>query len=918
MTTISDLFICFKFSLIYHLFQQFIKVFIIFNCFLQLCHSYNDPIKEFSKHEIVLPKVLPPFNQTISASQKLYENQLKIVINAFNNTFLLNLWKNSELIPKNYFERHQQNGSDIKSLPHLENVEHCHYRGTVDNNIENTWSAISTCHQLISGLFSDGHDIYHIHPQENSSSVIVVRDQDYISSFKCGFLNDTKSRESLIRRFRRSISITDPYESNSDTRYVELVIVNDYDVYTQNKRNKATVFDRSKRIANIVNALYNQLNIFVVLVGVVIWTEANQITLSTDGDQTLTNFLHYRRERLIREHPNDNAQLITGSSFDGGVVGKALKGSICTFEYSGGVNTDHSQITSLVATTVAHELGHNFGMEHDSDKCRCPNDKCIMAPSSSSISPKHWSSCSLEYLEHSFKQGMDHCLHNKPRDLFGPVCGNGFLEEGEECDCGLKSTCDNKCCNATTCKLMPGAQCAVGSCCDKTKCKIVDKSQDMVCRPAKSNCDLTEFCDGISEFCPEDLKVQDGTECIEGFAYCFAGKCDTRESQCKLLWGKTGEVSDYKCYQQNIKGNANGNCGYFKQNQTYISCKAQDVICGRLHCFHQSEQLKYGTESAAILARSFIPNKGKVLACRSAMVDLGIDIIDPGLVPNGAKCGSNSMCINQKCVSVKDFLQKNACADNCHKNGLCDNKGVCHCYPGFAPPNCSHTITSKYLLTIAMYILFFVILPLTVIAVLLIYKYNDTIKNWWFIKARKSAIKSRAKQVTHRKHTRPPINFNTESLEISSPISLEMGTKNSNNLSDIRSNSNNSDITSPLTNTEKASTTPLRPIRTAPPPPISNHSSISRTSSMRSSNRSSSGIQYNRPSQPPPPRPPRPHNSTQDNNLSNIHPLNVPEFKADKPLPSLPKPNISVKYTSNTPKQTSVANLAKKFEKLNN
>jgi len=55
---------------------------------------------------------------------------------------------------------------------------------------------------------------------------------------------------------------------------------------------------------------------------------SKEITLSTDGDQTLTNFLHYRRERLIPQHPNDNAQLITGSSFDGGVVGKALKGSV--------------------------------------------------------------------------------------------------------------------------------------------------------------------------------------------------------------------------------------------------------------------------------------------------------------------------------------------------------------------------------------------------------------------------------------------------------------------------------------------------------------------------------------------------------------------------------------------------------------
>jgi len=69
----------------------------------------------------------------------------------------------------------------------------------------------------------------------------------------------------------------------------------------------------------------------------------------------------------------------------------------------------------------------------------------------------------------------------------------------------------------------------------------------------------------------------------------------------------------------------------------------RNVKCGMLHCKHLNERLEFGMESASILSHTFINFKGNVIACRTAIVDLGLNEIDPGLVPDGSKCGINKV-----------------------------------------------------------------------------------------------------------------------------------------------------------------------------------------------------------------------------------------------------------------------------------
>lgn len=62
-----------------------------------------------------------------------------------------------------------------------------------------------------------------------------------------------------------------------------------------------------------------------------------------------------------------------------------------------------------------------------------------------------FSSCSRKDLEASLEKGVGMCLFNLPevkQSFGGPKCGNGYVEEGEECDCGepeVRDPCSDVC-----------------------------------------------------------------------------------------------------------------------------------------------------------------------------------------------------------------------------------------------------------------------------------------------------------------------------------------------------------------------------------------------------------------------------------------------------------------------------------------
>lgn len=776
-------------------------------------------------------------NSSSNHGLKKCKSQLTIQLDAFEHKFIIQLSNNGPLISDKFVLLKQSTINDFdsreKSTHHYydsvnehsySNHDHvrpyfCHYLGRVDGDetSEAALSILSDNSQIVDGYFHTKNFIYYLDGNISENNTVITRQYENSKHHK-------RIRDNFLIRAKRSIiseknhsTFHIPSGKNSSSLFVEMVIVHDHSLYNNFVKNKIDITEKTLKIVNIMNAIYRDLNIFISLVGIVVWDKKDEINLTSDGDATLSDFLKYRLDKLVSVQQHDNAQLITSTSFNNSVVGKALKGTICTHDHSGGVNTHHSDSSAIVAATLAHELGHNLGMDHDeeNENCFCPDDKCIMSPSSNGH-PIHWSSCSKKAIIESRNHGLLQCLENVPQNMFESTCGNGFVEEGEDCDPGealvpygsakkdIRKSCKNgstkncdiyyklnPCCDAITCKFVKNATCANGPCCNLSTCSPYNLTDKKVCRDSKSECDFEEICDGFSEYCPQDVYYHNGLECGTNMistsylsnsynynrsrAFCFDGKCLSHEAQCRSLWGANANVAKNICFEQNVHGNSSGNCGYDRLTKKYYTCQPENTNCGMLHCVHNQDtdmrktgKLNYGFESAATLTVSYFTSyKRPEIHCHAATIDAGHGIRDPGLVPNGAFCGENKMCVNEKCEPIESALSTSWCPSSCYGNGICDNTGVCHCYDGVVGTTCFRWFSLGYHISSFFYVILLLV-PTTTLIFILVNYYKPKVKMWWYIHNRKAALKQKAKETAtmQRKH------INRENLQITNPIPL--------------------------------------------------------------------------------------------------------------------------------------------------
>uniref|UniRef100_A0A7N9AUR2 ADAM metallopeptidase domain 17 n=1 Tax=Mastacembelus armatus TaxID=205130 RepID=A0A7N9AUR2_9TELE len=184
-------------------------------------------------------------------------------------------------------------------------------------------------------------------------------------------------------------------------------------------------------------------------------------------------------------------------------------------------------LTKEADLVTTHELGHNFGAEHDPDNipyCAPRDDqggKFVMYPiavSGDHINNKHFSNCSKISVGKTLRYKAPMCF----KERNSKVCGNSRVEDGEECDPGLLHLNDDPCCSSD-CKFKFGAQCSDrNSPCCKT-CKF-ELARTRCQEPISATCKGTSYCTGNSSECPPPENAVDNTVCVDS-GRCNKGKC---------------------------------------------------------------------------------------------------------------------------------------------------------------------------------------------------------------------------------------------------------------------------------------------------------------------------------------------------------------------------------------------------------
>uniref|UniRef100_A0AAY4CG11 ADAM metallopeptidase with thrombospondin type 1 motif 7 n=1 Tax=Denticeps clupeoides TaxID=299321 RepID=A0AAY4CG11_9TELE len=580
-----------------------------------------------------------------------------------------NLTLNPHLLAPGFVTERRNGGGMHGSKLFSPNQSICYFLGEVlgDGKVKGQ-AAISTCDGL-TGLFKLAADDFFIKPLEpaqgetvQQAHVIYRRRVSLENSLKHWELGREYWESQKRKKRRRRIL----QRSISREKWVETLVVADSKMVEYHGKG---VENYVLSVMNIVAGLFrdasigNAINIVVVRL-ILLEQDEEALKITHHADHSLSSFCKWQKRLNPKgdDQPlhHDVAVLLTSRKDICALInspcetlGLSHVAGMCQPHRSCSINED----TGLpVSFTVAHELGHNFGIQHDGNGNDCePVGKkpFIMSPQLLYGSTPNWSQCSRQYITRFLDRGWGWCLDDPP------------VQD-----------------KLTTHTVLPGVLYTAAH-----QCRLQYGSGSLLCDEMDNICS-TLWCT-VGSTCHSKLDgAVDGTKCGEG-KWCYSGECISIGSTPERVNGGWGQWSKWSACSRT--------CGMGVQNAQRDCTNPAPQHRGR-YCL--GERLRYricstdpcppdqpGFRYVQCGQFNSTPYKGKLyewvhvnnrvnlceLHCRPLEENFSEKMRDA--VIDGTPCyegsASRDICINGICKSV-------GCDYQIDSNAIEDRCGVCH------------------------------------------------------------------------------------------------------------------------------------------------------------------------------------------------------------------------------------------------